>query len=356
MKNIERILPLSAVILLLVTNLTACQTASGQTTDDRSEREKISVVTTIFPQYDFVREVAGDNVELQMLLKPGEETHSYEPTPQDIIAILHADLFIYVGGENDVWVEEILEMPEMKEVHTLKLVDCVDTLSEHEHEHTEECEEEHEHIVECEEEHSHTETCRITIEHEHTGEEEAEEGVHTFDEHVWTSPVNAISITEHITEELCELDSVNAKIYEENCKTYIVKLEELDEQFHEVVESAKNHTLLFGDRYPFKYFEEEYGLSHYAAFSGCASDTEPSAAIMAYLIDKVEEEQIPVVLKMELSNESISQAIAEATGTEVKVFYSCHNLSAEQFEAGENYLSMMQENVNTLKEALKEWH
>lgn len=336
--RINKIIGLWIGITFLIVNLSACS-AERNTPTDTSTKEKLSVVTTIFPQYDFVREVAGEYVDLQMLLKPGEETHSYEPTPQDIIAILHADLFIYVGGENDVWVEDLLEMPEMRDVHTLKVVECVDILSEHEHEHTEACEDEHEHTEEFTDDHRHLEV-----------------DVHTFDEHVWTSPVNAISITEHITQELCELDSQNAKHYKNNCEEYVNKLEELNEQFHEVVDLAEKHTILFGDRYPFKYFEEEYGLSHYAAFSGCASDTEPSAAIMAYLIDKVEEEKIPVVLKMELSNESISQAIAEATGTEVKVFYSCHNLSAEQFEAGENYLSMMQENVNTLKEALKEWH
>lgn len=350
---LKRCLSLCTVVCLIFLLLTGCQRADGQSTiETGNTSDKIKVVTTIFPQYDFVRQIAGENVEIQMLLKPGEETHSYEPTPQDIIAILHADLFIYVGGENDVWVEDILEMPEMADVHTMQLIDCVEELSEHTHETIEECSEEHEHSVECEvTEHEHTEECEDTG-HEH-GEAET---AHTFDEHVWTSPVNAISIVESIAEEMCHLDEANAKFYLENCEAYIAQLKELDRKFREVVEESEGKTLLFGDRYPFQYFEEEYGLSHYAAFSGCAADTEPSAAIMAYLIDKVKEEKIPVVLKMELSNDNIAKAIAEATGTKVMTFNACHNLTADQFESGETYISLMEENINTLKEALQVWH
>ena len=305
---------------------------SVSTTEDS---ETLRIVTTIFPQYDFVRQIAGENVSLQMLLKPGEETHSYEPTPQDIIAIQKADLFIYVGGENDSWVEDILESPEMRQVNTLRLVDCVETLEE---EHVEGMQEErggHDH--EEEEEHS---------------SHESEEHDHMMDEHVWNSPKNAARIVNEITAQLCSLDESHAAEYEENAKTYTEQLLELDEQFRQVVNQADSHTLLFGDRFPFRYFVDEYELQYYAAFPGCASDTEPSAATMAFLINKVREEKISVILKMELSNENIAYAIAEATGAEVNVFYSCHNLTAEEYEAGETYLSLMQKNVETLKEAL----
>lgn len=340
------------IISLCIGLLTGCQ-LNTQTVKENTDSDKIKVVTTIFPQYDFVRQIAGENVELQMLLVPGEETHSYEPTPQDIISILHCDLFIYVGGENDVWVEDILEMPEMDHVHTMRLIDCVDELEEHEHETFEECTENHVHTTECETtEHVHTDEC----EHDEHVREEESGSAHTFDEHVWTSPVNAMSIVEAITDEMCHLDEANEAFYQKNCETYLGQLEELDTEILEVVDVAERKTLLFGDRYPFKYFEEEYGLNHYAAFSGCAADTEPSAAIMAYLIDKVKEEQIPVVLKMELSNDNIAEAIAEATGTKVMTFNACHNLTADQFESGETYISLMKENVNTLKEALQVWH
>lgn len=291
-----------------------------------AQNGRLHVVTTIFPQYDFVREIGGDNVSLQMLLKPGEETHSYEPTPRDILSIQKSDLFIYVGGENDAWVEDILDSPEMGQVRTLRLVDCVDTLEE-----------------------EHVEGMK---EGRHMGHED-EEGEE--DEHVWTSPQNVIQISERITEELVSLDPGRREEYEAGLEVFRDELSELDRQFRDAAESAAHKgrsILLFGDRFPFRYFAEEYGLQYYAAFPGCASDTEPSAAAMAFLIRKVKEEHLPVVLKMELSSDQIANAVAEATGAEVRVFYSCHNLTAEQFEEGAGYLSMMQENVETLKAAL----
>lgn len=329
--------------LILGMMLTGCG-MSGQQTEqnggkeqNKVENKKISVVATIFPQYDFVRQIAGENVELKMLLKPGEETHSYEPTPQDIIAIQNSDLFIYVGGENDAWVEDILESMPDNGRKTLKLVDCVDTVEE-------------EHVEGMKEErgHDHDED---DAEHEEHGQEETH-SVHEIDEHVWTSPLNAVKIVEQIKEELCEIDSENASDYEENAEAYVAQLKELDQEFQDVVDHSKRKLMVFGDRFPFRYFAEAYGLDYYAAFSGCASDTEPSAATMAFLINKVQDENIKTVLKMELSNENIAKAIAEATNADVKEFYSCHNLTAEQFADGETYLSLMEKNVETLREVL----
>lgn len=308
---------------------------AGGVSEDGQDDGRISVVTTIFPQYDFVRQIAGKNVELKMLLKPGEETHSYEPTPQDIIAIQNSDIFIYVGGENDAWVEDILESMPEADMRTLKLMDCVDTVEE-------------EHVEGMQEQpgHSHEE------EESHEDETEEEHSVHEIDEHVWTSPVNASAIVDKIKDLLVQADPENRQIYEENAEAYEAELAELDAEFRDVVDNAGRSLVVFGDRFPFRYFADEYGLDYYAAFPGCASDTEPSAATMAFLINKVKEEEIPAVLKMELSNENIANAIAEATGTEVRTFYSCHNLTAEEFEDGETYLSMMQKNVETLKEVL----
>lgn len=330
------------VMALLAAVVTAgCQPAAGGGKDtassgDGAEDGKIRVVTTIFPQYDFVREIAGDEVDLQMLLKPGEESHSYEPTPRDIIAIQNCDIFIYVGGENDVWVEDILESMPASDMRTLRLLDCVDTVEE-----------------------EHVEGMKESVGgHSHDGEEDGGEeeedvhSVHEIDEHVWTSPVNAAAIVDEIAGLLEEADPGHADIYEENAAEYTEKLMDLDGEFRDVVEHAERSLLIFGDRFPFRYFADEYGLDYYAAFPGCASDTEPSAATMVFLIDKVKEENAPAVLKMELSNADIANAVAEATGTEVRVFYSCHNLSAEQFENGESYLTMMEQNVETLKEVL----
>lgn len=295
--------------------------AESSTQDDR-----VSVVTTIFPPYDFVREIAGDHADLKMLLKPGEESHSYEPTPQDIIAIQNCDIFIYTGGENDVWVEDILgSMPDDDRL-TLRLTDCVETVEE-----------------------EHVEGMKGSGEHAHDDEEES---VHEADEHVWTSPVNASLITEEISRLLCQADPENSAVYEKNLAAYQEELAGLDRKFRDVVSGAERRVLIFGDRFPFRYFADEYGLEYYAAFPGCAGDTEPSAATMVFLIRKAQEEQVPAVLKMELSNDDIAGAVAEATGTEVRVLYSCHNLSADDFENGETYLSMMQKNVETLKEVL----
>lgn len=323
---------LTACSLLFAGALTGCGAVRGE---DEPDDGKISVVTTIFPQYDFVRQIAGDSVDLKMLLKPGEETHSYEPTPQDIIAIQNSDIFIYVGGENDAWVEDILDSMPGADMVTLKLMDCVDTLEE-------------EHVEGMQEQPGHTHEDGEEVYHD----DEADHSVHEIDEHVWTSPVNASQIVDQIKDLLVQNDPDNEQVYETNAAAYEEELTKLDEEFRSVVDSAERSLVIFGDRFPFRYFADEYGLDYYAAFPGCASDTEPSAATMAFLINKVREEKVPVVLKMELSNENIASAIAEATGTEVRTFYSCHNLSAEQFEAGETYLSMMQKNVETLKEVL----
>ena len=327
------ILP-AAVSACVLSGCSAVGGSNGLPSDSRNAASRkdgdgsgLRIVTTIFPQYDFVRQIAGDRVSLQMLLKPGEETHSYEPTPRDIIAIQNADLFIYVGGENDEWVEDILDAPEMEQVKRLRLVDCVETLKE-------------EHVEGM------RHNGRIC-----TAAEEEEE----MDEHVWTSPKNAMRITERIGEELCALDPAHREEFQTNLDAYTELLTELDLQFREMAEEAARQghdLLLFGDRFPFRYLAQEYGLQYYAAFPGCAADTEPSAAMMAFLIRKAREEHIPVGLKMELSSDQIARAVAEASGAEVRVLYSCHNLTAEQFEAGETYLGMMQENVETLKAAL----
>ena len=349
MKNLfsVAVLCLSLVSVSVLSGCAADGNSAGGQNGSGQEDGKISVVTTIFPPYDFVWEIAGDAVDLKMLLKPGEETHSYEPTPQDIIAIQNCDVFIYTGGENDVWVEDILSsMPDDGRM-TLRLVDCVETV-----------EEERVEGMKGTAGHSHEESDESQTaedagdDYGHVHAEDEEESVHEIDEHVWTSPVNAAQIVEEIRDLLSEADHANRDLYARNAAGYEEKLRELDREFREVVETSERSVLIFGDRFPFRYFADEYGLDYYAAFPGCAGDTEPSAATMAFLIEKVKEEKVPAVLKMELSNADIANAIAEATKTEVKVLYSCHNLSADDFENGETYLSMMQKNVDTLKEVL----
>ena len=300
--------------LILGMMLTGCG-MSGQQTEqnggkeqNKVENEKISVVATIFPQYDFVRQIAGENVELKMLLKPGEETHSYEPTPQDIIAIQNSDLFIYVGGENDAWVEDILESMPDNGRKTLKLVDCVDTVEEehvegmkeergHDHDHDEDDAEHEEHEVEHEEDEA---------DHEEHGQEETH-SVHEIDEHVWTSPLNAVKIVEQIKEELCEIDSENASDYEENAEAYVAQLKELDQEFQDVVDHSKRKLMIFGDRFPFRYFAEAYGLDYYAAFVGCSAETEASFETVKFLSEKVDELGLKNVITIEKSDQKIAK-------------------------------------------------
>ena len=380
---------LAAVLVSLVlaaAALTGCA-APGETPDDG----RMKVVTTIFPQYDFVRAIGGDLVHLQMLLSPGEEVHSYEPTPMDIKAIQNCDLFIYVGGENDVWVDRILDNMGENRPHTLRLVDLTDTVAEeivegmmeergHDHDHEHEHGEDHDH-EEAAEDHDHDETGHHeeagedhdhdeAEHHEETGEDHHGDESHDegsghrhggdssheeheeADEHVWTSPVKAAEITEATAEKMAEIDPANAESYTANARAYEAQILDLDAKFREIVDNAERKTIVFGDRFPLRYFAEEYGLEYYAAFPGCSSETEPSASTLAFLIDKVREEQIPVVFSIEFSNGNIARAICESSGAVPRTFYSCHNLTKEQMENGETYVSMMTENLKVLEEAL----
>lgn len=283
---------------------------------------KLNLMATIFPQYDFVREIAGDKVNLNLLLPPGMESHSYEPTPQDIIRIQNSDLFIYVGGESDSWVENILESLDQP-VAALALMDMVDVVSEE--------------YVEG-------------MEHDHDKSQAIEA---EYDEHVWTSPKNAMLIVKGITGFLAEADPQNAAYYQENSAAYLTKLANLDQGFAEAVASGSRNTLIFGDRFPFRYFADAYGLQYYAAFPGCSNETEPSASTIAFLINKVKLEEIPVVFYIEFSNQKMADAICESSGAQKRLFHSCHNLNQEDSENGASYLSLMTGNLDALKEALQ---
>lgn len=311
---------LSALLCTLILTVTALHFPAGA-----EENGRLKVVATIFPQYDFIREIAGDKVELAMLLKPGSETHSYEPSPQDIIAIQKSDLFVFVGGESDAWVRTILESAPSDTRKDIALMELVETAEDNTHAHDDE------------------------HEHEYTHGENHE---HEYDEHVWTSPVNTMTIVSALTDALCELDPDNAEFYRENAGNYLAELTQLDADFREVVETAKRKHLVFGDRFPLTYFVLEYGLTYSAAFPGCASETEPSAATIANLMTDIMKEQIPTVFYIELSNHQIADILAEQTGAKTALFYTCHNVTADDFAAGKTYLELMRSNVETLKEAL----
>ena len=319
------------VLLLVLTALVLLSGCTGKKATEAPKNHRMKIVTTIFPPYDFARQISGGKAEVRMLLKPGQETHLYEPTPRDIRMIRHADLFIYTGGENDTWVKDILDGMGKDAPKTLRLIDCTDTLEE---ETVEGMEPEHEH-------HKHR---------EHAGK--IEEDAPEFDEHVWTSPRKAAEITEAIAKEMEQMDPKNRSVYVRNTRHYVKQLAKLEQSFRDVVRHGKRKTVLFGDRFPLRYLAEDLGLKYYAAFSGCSGNSEASAATVVFLTKKVREDRLPVVFRIELSQGRIARSVAEATGARVMTFSSCHNVTARQMRRGVTYLELMKKNVEVLRYAL----
>ena len=293
-------------------------------TGGEDESGKPSVIVTIFPQYDFVRQIAGELVDLRMLIVPGAESHGFEATLDDIASIQKCDLFVYVGGESEEWVDNVLSVMDDGSVRTVAMTDVCATVGEELVEGMEPGEEHDEH-----EEH----------------EEEA-------DEHVWTSPVNAMLIAVAIRDALCEIDPDNADAYAANAEAYLGELTELDARFREVVENGKSDTIVFAERFPFRYLAEEYGLEYYAAFAGCSSNTEPSLSTITFLTQKVEELYLPAIFYIEFSTETVADTIAQATGAQKLLFHSCHNVSEQDFEDGVTYVELMRRNADNLAVAL----
>ncbi|MDR0425502.1 MAG: metal ABC transporter substrate-binding protein [Clostridiales Family XIII bacterium] len=320
----KKTLSIISALLLICAIATGCGGSGDRPSDgtgiDAASDGKIKIVSTIYAPYDFARAITGGLAELSMLLPPASESHSFEPTPSDIIEIQDCDVFLYIGGESDEWVERILESVDLSSKQVVELIDCVSPV--------------YEELVEGMEE-----------------EEEEEEG-EVYDEHIWTSPVNAGLMATAICEAVKAADPANAETYDSNTRSYLEKLVSLDAQFRDIVADAERNTIVFGDRFPFRYFADEYGLDYYAAFPGCSTETEASAATVAFLIDKVKEEGIPVVFHIELSNEDMADAISEATGAKPLLLHACHNISKSDFEAGTTYLDLMGQNLGALREAL----
>ena len=288
-----------------------------------SSADTIKVVCTIFPPYDFVRQVAQgvEKVQIKMLLKPGQESHDYDPSSEDILAIHDCDLFLYGGGESDSWIDGMLDSVDLSGKTVISMMEKVE----------------------------------LSLEEQKEGmEADPQEDAHEeYDEHVWTSPLNAMTISQEICDALCGIDPTNAALYRQNTEDYIAQLTELDNAFSAAVAAGEKGTIVVADRFPLKYFTDRYGLDYYAAFSGCAASVEPSSATVQFLIDKVKELDLKVVFQMDLSQGLVADTVAEASGAKVLTFYSCHNLSKNDFEQGETYLSLMYKNLDALKEALQ---
>ena len=342
---------ISVLLALVMTVLcfTACGSKSAdnsaadssQTTSENSSEaeassdKKLKIVTTIFPEYDWVKQILGDessNADLTMLLDDGVDLHSYQPTAEDIAKISGCDLFIYVGGESDAWVDDALKEAVNKNMKVINLLDVLGSTVK---------EEEVVEGMEAEEEEEESED----------GEEEPE-----YDEHVWLSLKNAQTLCKKIGSDLAELDSANAAVYEKNTEDYVEALSELDKKYQDTVDTASRKTLLFGDRFPFRYMVDDYGMDYYAAFVGCSAETEASFETISFLAKKVDELGLKYVMTIEKSDQKIAKTIIENTkdkDQKILTLDSMQSTTSDDVANGTTYLSVMSDNLNVLSEALQ---
>lgn len=300
----KRLISLFLILITFCTLFSSCQS---------EDTAKFSIVATSFPAYDFAKNITGDLAQVSLLLPPGGESHTYEPTAKDIIRITECDIFIYNGGESDAWAEAILDSLEKKPL-VIKMMDFVDV---------------------CENEHNH---------HDHHD--------HEIDEHIWTSIKNSVKIVFGVSDKICSFDSANAGVYKKNTADYTGKLESLDRDFEELFAHSKTKTIVVADRFPFTYFARDYGLSYYSAYHSCTEDSEPTPKIIAELIDAVKKENIPIIFHLEFSNMAVASAVAEDTGAKMHQLHSCHNVTNGQIKDGVTYYDLMKSNYEILKEAV----
>ena len=316
-------------------NLRSSSHAMNKSSDDLEGKDKntensmveeknekvIKIVATNFASYDFIRAIGKTKVDVKFLLGAGKDTHSFEPTASDIVSVGDSDIFIYIGGEMEKWANKIVESQELNHVKMFCVADFVDTMEEQQVD----------------------------------GAEEEEEMEGAFDEHIWTSPTNAIKMVEAFRDLLIAHDAENAEFYSQNAAEYRQEIERVRSEIKEITDHKVRNRLVFGDKMPMQYFLNEFGLTASAAFSGCSTETEPSTATIAYLVDRVREEQIPVVLYIELNTGKVANMIASeaGNGTTTMQIQTLHNVSKDDFNNGETYISLMERNLEVLKKALQ---
>ncbi len=297
--------------------MTSCASDSSGFSD---ESGKIKISATLFPQYDFARQIAGDKAEITLILPSGMDSHSYEPTPADIININKSDLFIYTGEYLESWANDIVGDIDTDKTHVLDVSSGIQLVKE---------------------------------EDEHHHDDEDEEGHHhEYDPHIWTSPVIAMQMADNIAEALCETDSVNSDYYKQNAENYKKQLQELDSEFREIVADGKRNTIYFGGKFALYYFTQEYGLDYVSAFDSCSGETEPSAKVMSEMISSIKENNIPVIYYEEIAEPTVANMIADETGAKPLLFHSCHNVTPEDFRNGVTYIDLMKQNAVNLREGL----
>ena len=336
-KNKFRKLLLLVFFVGIAVFLSACgrTSADGVNVDEQNGQKKLQVVATIFPEYDWVREILGeqaDNVELTLLLENGVDMHSFQPTMSDILKVSTCDVFIYVGGESDAWVADALKGAGNPDRTAINLMEVLGDRAKEEE------------VVEgMQEEDGHDG-------HDHEEQEELE-----YDEHVWLSLKNTQVFCDAISEALQAADPENAKLYQENTTAYKEKLAALDREYQAAVDQSESKTLLFADRFPFRYLTDDYNLTYYAAFTGCSAETDASFETITFLAGKLDELKLPVVFVIENSDGKVAKAVVENTNTrdqKILTLNSMQSVTSDEINAGTTYLSIMKENLKTLKEAL----
>ena len=326
MKLKKVILVIILIAIILVGIIAGVVLGKKNKTSNNNNTEKIKVTASNFASYDFLRAIIGDNdnIELTFLLGPGKDAHSYDPTAQDLITIQNSDLFIYIGGEMEKWADRVLLTLDTSSTKVICVADDIKTIEEQE-------------IDGAEPE----------------DEEDEEEGA--FDEHIWTSPDNAITMVNTLEKSMEEIDSSNSSKYKQNAENYIAKIKNVDKQIKEIVDNKKRDRLVFGDKMPMQYFINYYKLQVSAAFSGCSTETEPSSKTIAYLVNKAKEEKTPVILYIELNNGKVANTIANEVGNGCRAMQiqTLHNVSKTDFDNGETWVSLMERNLDVLKAALQ---
>ena len=320
---------ISILLCIIFFCLAACGCGSGEKS---SKGEKVKIVTTIFPVYDWVKNIVGDNdnVDITMLIDSGVDLHSFQPSARDIMKISDCDMFVFVGGESDKWTADALKGARNSEMKKLNIMQILGSLK-----------------VEEEEKEG------MQAEEEEEGEEEEEI---EYDEHIWLSLKNAAFACEKITEALCGIDSENAETYIKNNKEYTEKIKELDSRYKDAVKNATNKTLVFADRFPFAYMFKDYGLDYYAAFKGCSAETEASFETVIFLASKVDELGLKNIMKIESSDGSIARTVRENTRSkdqEIVAMNSLQSITANELENGADYLNIMEDNLTALSKVLK---
>ena len=329
MKKYIVITILMALTLICSTGLTSCGGGGSGENNDR-----IKVVATIFPEYDWVCEIVGDDnekVDVDLLVSNGADLHSYQPTVDDIMKISACDIFIYVGGESDAWVEDVLDKAENKNMKVICLMDILgDQIKEEE-------------------------TVEGMEEHEHDHDDEDHDDETEYDEHVWLSLRNAAAFCDVIKDELCGLDAQNKKIYEKNTEDYLDRIRELDLQYDRIVTEAETNVLVFGDRFPFRYLTDDLGLKYYAAFSGCSAETEASFQTVRFLAHKVDEYDLDCIMIIDGSDGRIAKTVSENTrhgGQKILTLDSMQSVTQQEIDNGASYLGIMEKDLKVLEQAL----